>query len=270
MFVRRATQFFTATSGNGPVAAAELARALSGGGPTAVFRGPASIEPAPARGEPSALAEGRNGRASKWLHRVPKTPARSGHAGGLYNVDVPRGSLRSPPLTAGGLLDVLREQQALTVEGPATLGDTCVRNLRGLRSSFDSVATDFLDVGPGGLRVAGPTQLGKGLSVQGETTLQGGFLVEGSTTLEGDVITAGSVSHTGPTFYSGPTIFQGPVVLPGPDGEPVELELVPIPVVTNVYWDGSKLQKSLRIVYVSRAEDGGDEEIIDSTTCEAE
>jgi hypothetical protein len=269
MFVRRASQLQSAFRSKGAAGHAERVKALSTGGPTATFRGPASVSPRGAYETP-ALPPGANGRAPQWLHRPAKETARNGNAGGLYNVDVPRGAFAVPPLTNGELLDVLREPQLLSVSGPVSLGDTCVRNLRGGKGLFDSLETESLDVGLGGLRVSGPTELSGGLTTEGEVILGGDVTVEGDLGVGGDVYTQGNVYNEGTVYHSGPTIFQGPVVLPGPDGQPVDMELVPIPVVTNVYWDGSKLQKSLRIVYVPRAEDGGDEEIIDSTTCEEE
>jgi hypothetical protein len=269
MFVRRASQLQSAFRSKGAAGHAERVKALSTGGPTATFRGPASVSPRGAYETP-ALPPGGNGRAPQWLHRPAKETARNGNAGGLYNVDVPRGAFAVSPLTNGELLDVLREPQLLSVAGPVSLGDTCVRNLRGARGLFDSLDVKSLDVGAGGLRVSGPAELSGGLATGGEVILGGDVNVEGDLDVGGDVYTQGNVYNEGTVYHSGPTIFQGPVVLPGPDGQPVDMELVPITVVTNVFWDGSALLKSLRIVYVPRAEDGGDEEIIDSTTCEEE
>jgi hypothetical protein len=269
MFVRRASQLQTAFRSKGAAGHAEQVKALSTGGPTAAFRGAVGVSPRGAYDTP-ALPPGENGRAPQWLHRPGKETARNGNAGGLYNVDVPRGSFAVQPLNTGELLDVLREPQLLSVAGPVSLGDTCVRNLRGGKGLFDSLETESLDVGLGGLRVSGPTELSGGLTTEGEVFLGGDVTVEGGVSVGGDVYTQGSVYNAGTVYHSGPTILQGPVVLPGPDGEPVELELVPVTVVTDVFWDGNKLQKTFRIVYVPRAEDGGDEEIIDSTTCEEE
>lgn len=270
MFVGRARQFYSQLRRPSTVAASEVARALTGGGPTFVCRGAISVEPRAKQQD--ALPErpaGRNGRATKWTHRPPTAPGRSGHIGGLYNVDVPRGGFRVAPLTVGDLLDTLREPQMLTVHGPVSLGDTCVRNLRADVASMLEVDAYAARVGRGGLRNTGRTKLDGPLETSGGVTHAGDVYVDGSMTVNGPVTSSSDQIHTNTTIHSGPTIFEGPVVVTTASGDELELEVVDITVVTDVYWDSSAgvLRKATERVFILRSTGGDDAQIIDSESC---
>jgi hypothetical protein len=241
MFTRRSSQLYASLSSQGPASLAEQVKALSGVGPTAAFGGAVSVQP-PTEEKLPDNAPGRNARGPRWLHRPANSPARDNHAGGLYNVDVPRGALAVRPADNGQLLDTLREPQLLSVEGPATLGDTCVRNLRGGGAILDSLRTDSLIVGPGGITVEGNVSIVGGLTASGPALHSGGVVVEGDFSAPGDTST------------------QVP-------NQAADAELVTIEVVTDVTWDGTSLIKTFQTVYVARVAAGDTATVVGSTTC---
>jgi hypothetical protein len=162
----------------------------------------------------------------------------------------------------GDLLDALREDQLLTVAGPATLGDTCVRNLRADRASLLAATIESLDVGAGGMRVAGPATLGSTLDVAGDARLGGKLDVEDDASFQGGVILNGVVINNGDTINNGPIIFNGDVIFAGEGQEPVPLALVPVRIVTNVSWSDNELRQTSRIVYVVRVTTAESTEVV--------
>lgn len=268
MFTLQRGQIEDAVRQRADLSARELAFALAGSRSLSLKRGGVAIEPSGRDRNQPAEQPGGVGRAPRWQYRPPAPPA--GSVGPLYNIDTPRRALRASPRSVVELLDALREDQLLTVDGPATLGDTCVRNLRADRASMLAATIDSLDVGLDGLRVAGPATFGDTLDVAGAARLGGTLSVANAASFEGGVVHNGSVTNNGDTIQNGPVTFNGDVTFTGDGLEPVPLALVPVRVVTDISWSNDELRQTSQIVYVARVTSAQSIDVVVSgTACPA-
>lgn len=254
-------------STNPGLSAKELASALaSGGRATSLTRGQVVIEPPLERQVVSSAPQGRAERGPRWQYTPPVTDRN--FAGSLYNVDMPRGHARTPITSAGSLLDSLRERQLLTVDGPVTLGDTVVQNLRAKRARLDGIDVTQITVN-GLLEVGREAEIKGGLAVAGGATLGGALEVSGEARHGGDTYNEGNTFNSGTTVHNGPTILNGPVTITNGDGDTVSFTLTPVEVVTEVTWDGTALKTTSQVIYVPRTD--GEEivrTVVEGTDCD--
>lgn len=149
---------------------------------------------------------------------------------------------RSLPWSGDAWKKTLQERDVLDVRGRSRFGDVAARRLtagdavfRSSRVARDSSADGWGDFGCG-LTVAGPTYLG------GDATFNGAVTSTGPTTFTGPVYHYNQVTNFGPTHNDGPTYNRVTFI----DGTPIRP--TGVPVVADIYWDGSKLRKVMRIL----------------------